>query len=226
MTRYSQSASGVDRTHTSPLLVVISAPSGGGKTTLCRNVLNACPNSERAITCTTRPPRAGEVDGKDYYFLDAATFEKRVDAGAFLEHAIVHGQHYGTLKREVLDRLARGRDVLLNIDVQGAALISKQSEKDPGLQSALVTVFLAPPSLRELEQRLRGRGTDSEAVIQKRLAVARQEIEEWRTFHYLIISATREEDLQRMQAILTAEKLRSIRADLPQYCSKEKPYQV
>src|SRR5690242_11350033 len=103
----------------SPLLIVISAPSGGGKTTLCRELLAACPNMTRAITCTTRDPRPGEQDGVDYYFLDAGAFLKRVQAGNFLEHAHVFSNSYGTLKSEVLDKLRDGRDVLLNIDVQG-----------------------------------------------------------------------------------------------------------
>src|SRR5262245_11234301 len=103
-----------------PLLIVISAPSGGGKTTLCEMLLESNRNVTRAITCTTRDPRKGEKDGEDYYFLDATTFLKRVQAGNFLEHATVYGNSYGTLKSEVLSKLRQGKDVLLNIDVQGA----------------------------------------------------------------------------------------------------------
>src|SRR5437868_2936159 len=110
----------------SPLLVVISAPSGGGKTTLCRELLAARPDMTRAITCTTRDPRPGEHDGVDYYFLDAGSFLKRVQAGNFLEHATVFGNSYGTLKGEVLGKLREGRDVLLNVDVQGAAAIRER----------------------------------------------------------------------------------------------------
>jgi guanylate kinase len=201
---------------TSPLLVVISAPSGGGKTTLCRNLLAARRDMARAITCTTRCPRPGEKDGVDYYFLDAASFGKKVRAGKFLEHATVYGQSYGTLKSEVLDKLRSGSDVLLNVDVQGAAEIRAQAQADPELGRALVSVFLAPPSMAILEGRLRNRGTDAAAVIERRLGVARQEIAQWKNFDYLLLSGTIPEDLARMQAILQAEKLRTGRAMPPE----------
>jgi guanylate kinase len=140
------------------MLVVISAPSGTGKTTLCVETLAARPNMTRAITCTTREPRPGEKDGVDYYFLDAATFLKRVQAGNFLEHATVYGNSYGTLKSEVLGKMRAGKDVLLNVDVQGAAAIRAHSEGDNELKPALVTVFLTPPSMSVLEARLKKRG--------------------------------------------------------------------
>src|SRR5580765_6347442 len=115
---------------TNPLLMLISAPSGGGKTTLCQQLLAARPDMTRAITCTTRPPRQGEQDGVDYYFLDAASFLKRVQAGNFLEHATVFGNSYGTLKSELLSKLRQGKDVLLSVDVQGAATIRARAEED------------------------------------------------------------------------------------------------
>jgi guanylate kinase len=200
----------------SPLLIIISAPSGGGKTTLCQQLLAARPDMARAITCTTRAPRPGEQDGVDYYFLDAASFLKRLQAGNFLEHATVFGNSYGTLKSEVLGKLRQGRDVLLNIDVQGAAAIRERAREDSELKRALVTVFLTPPSLAILEARLRKRGTDSEAVIQKRLGVARQEIAQWKNFDYLLLSDSIGEDLRRMLAIVEAEKLRSPRGQAPE----------
>ena len=199
----------------SPILVVLSAPSGGGKTTLCNRVLASHPNMARAITCTTREPRPGEKDGVDYYFLDAGSFLKRVQAGNFLEHATVYGNSYGTLKAEVLGKLRAGKDVLLNVDVQGAAAIREQALQDLELKQALVTVFLTPASLQILEARLQRRGQDSSAAIHKRLSVARQEIAQWKHFDYLIISLSMDEDLRRMQAILIAEKLRQGRMQAP-----------
>jgi len=201
---------------TAPLLIVISAPSGGGKTTLCNQLLTARPDMARAITCTTREPRKGEKDGVDYYFLDAGSFLKRVQAGNFLEHATVFGNSYGTLKSEVLGKLRTGNDVLLNVDVQGATAIRERAKDDPELKRSLLSVFLTPPSVDVLEKRLRRRGQDSEAVMQKRLAVARQEIAQWKSFDYLIISDGIADDLRNMQAIIEAEKMKTTRGHLPE----------
>src|SRR5204863_3668747 len=126
-----------------------------------REMLKVNKNLVRAITCTTRPPRGGERNAVDYYFLDAGDFLKRLQAGNFLEHATVYGNSYGTLKSEVLSKLRSGRDVLLAVDVQGAASIRQRAEEDLELKRSLVTVFLTPPSLGELEARLERRGTDS-----------------------------------------------------------------
>ena len=200
---------------TSPLLILISAPSGGGKTTLCQRLLEARPNMSRAITCTTREARKGEREGVDYYFLTAESFLKRVQAGNFLEHATVYGNSYGTLKSEVLGKMRQGQDVLLTVDVQGAATIREKAQEDPELRKALFSVFLTPCSIDVLEQRLKKRDTDSQATIQKRLAVARQEIAQWKNFDYLLISESIEEDLRRMLSIVEAEKMRSSRAQAP-----------
>jgi len=191
-----------------PLLILISAPSGGGKTTLCRQLLRARPNMTRAVTCTTRPPRKGERNGMDYYFLQAGDFLKRVQAGNFLEHATVYGNSYGLLKSELLGKLRQGKDVLLNVDVQGAATIREKAEGEPELKRALVTIFLTPTTLAEIEARLKRRGADADAVIQKRLAVAKQEIAQWKNFDYLLISGSKQEDLRRTLAIVEAEKMR------------------
>jgi len=195
-----------------PLLILISAPSGGGKTTLCDLLLAARPEMTRAITCTTRAPRPGEKDGVDYYFLDAENFLKRLQAGNFLEHATVYGHSYGLLRQELLGKLRDGRDVLLNVDVQGAATIKERALEDPELKRALVSVVLTPPSLKVLEERLKRRGADTAAVIQKRLAVARQETAQWKNFDYLIISGSKPEDLRQMLAIVEAEKMRTARS--------------
>jgi guanylate kinase len=201
----------------SPMLVVISAPSGTGKTTLCVQTLAARPTMSRAITCTTREPRPGEKDGVDYYFLDAADFLRRVQSGNFLEHATVYGNSYGTLKSEVLGKLRAGKDVLLNVDVQGASAIRAHAAEDPELKPVLVTVFLTPPSMAVLEARLKKRGQDSAQTIAKRLAVARQEIAQWKNFDYLIISSSVAEDVRRLGSILDAEQMRQARAALPEY---------
>jgi guanylate kinase len=199
------------------LLIVVSAPSGGGKTTLCQALLDSSSNTVRAITCTTRPAREGEKDGVDYYFLDAADFLKRVQAGNFLEHATVYGNSYGTLKSEVLNKLRAGKDVLLNIDVQGAETIRAKAEDDEGIRQALVTVFLAPPTMATLEERLKKRNSDSAASIQKRLSIARHEIGHWKNFDYLIVSGKVEDDLAKLTSIINAEKMRNFRAKLPEY---------
>jgi len=199
------------------LLVLISAPSGGGKTTLITSLLEAKPQMARAVTCTTRPPREGERDGIDYYFLDAASFLKRVQAGNFLEHATVYGNSYGTLKSEVLSKLRQGKDVLLSVDVQGAASIRQRAEEDIELKRSLMTVFLTPPTLAELEKRLKRRGTDSAQEIKKRLAVARQEFVQWKNFDYLLVSTTIEGDLRRMLSIIESEQMRTARVQPPNF---------
>jgi guanylate kinase len=152
----------------------------------------------------------------DYYFLDASSFLKRVQAGNFLEHATVFGHSYGVLKSEVLNKLRQGRDVVLNVDVQGAATIRDRAGEDPELSQSLVQIFLTPPSLAILEERLKRRGTDSPGAIQKRLSVARQEIAQWKNFDYLIISTSIAEDLRQMQSILEAEKMRVRRSAPPE----------
>jgi len=203
--------------NSAPLLILISAPSGGGKTTLCELLLKSRREMTRAITCTTRPPRPGEKDGVDYHFLAAADFLKRVQAGNFLEHATVYGNSYGLLKSELLSKLRAGKDVLLNVDVQGAATIRAAALAEPDLRAALVTVFLTPASIEMLEQRLKKRNTDAPAIIQKRLAVAKQEISQWKNFDYLLISTSKQEDLRRALAIVETEKMRVARAEAPEF---------
>lgn len=195
----------------SAVLLVISAPSGGGKTTVCQRLLAATPGLTRAVTCTTRRPRPGERDGVDYHFLDAAEFHRRVANNEFLEHAVVYGEQYGTLKASVCERLRQGQDVLLNVDVQGAASIRRLAAEDAELGAALVTVFLTPASLSVLAERLRRRDQDPPEVIARRLAAAESEIAQWRSFDYLVVSSSIDEDLRRVRLIFEAEKLRTRR---------------
>jgi guanylate kinase len=198
-----------------PLLVLVSAASGAGKTTLVREVLAARPDMQRAVTCTTRPPRPGEQDGVDYYFLTAERFARLLAAGKFIEHAKVYGYDYGLLRAEVIKKLRSGTDVLVNVDVQGAATIRGIAARDSELQRSLITIFLSPPSLELLAQRLRKRGTDSEPVIARRLRAAKREIKAWRHFDYLIITNTVELDRQHALAIIESEKMRCSRTKAP-----------
>ncbi len=193
------------------ILFVISAPSGTGKTTLCEN-LRATPDFIYSVSCTTRPPRAGEVDGADYHFLTHDEFKRRIDAGEMLEYANVHGNYYGTLKGNVTDALAAGTDVLLDIDVQGASTIRKTD--DPLVRSSLVDVFIMPPTLEELERRLRKRGTETETQVQQRLTTGREESKLWRLYKYTILSGSMEEDLIKFRAIMRAERYLSQRLEL------------
>lgn len=198
-----------------PLLVLVSAASGAGKTTLVREVLAARPDMQRAVTCTTRPPRPDEQDGVDYYFLTPERFARLLAAGKFIEHARVYGYDYGLLRAEVIKKLRAGTDVLVNVDVQGAATIRSIAAQDQELQRSLVTIFLSPPSLALLAQRLRKRGTDSEKVIARRLRAAKREIKAWRHFDYLIITNTVELDRQHALAIIESEKMRCLRSPAP-----------
>jgi len=207
----------VQETKSSPLLILISAPSGGGKTTLCQQLLAARPDMTRAITSTTRAPRPGERDGVDYYFFTEAEFQRRQQEGAFIEHATVFGRSYGLLRSELLDKLHTGQDVLLNVDVQGAGTVRQRAQAEPELRRALVSVFLTPPSIHVLAERLQKRNADPPEEIQRRLGVARQELAQWSEFDYLLISSTIPEDLRRMLTIVEAEKMRAARATAPEF---------
>lgn len=193
------------------LLVVISAPSGAGKTTLCGNLLRSDPGLTRAITCTTRAPRGGEVDGVDYHFLSVETFEEREASGDFLETATVYGNRYGALRSETLKRFEEGFDVLLNIDVQGHATVRERAQLEPVLSRALVSIFVVTSTREALETRLRSRATDRPEEIERRLQVARDEVLRWKEFDYVIVSESREADLERARTILEAERMRVAR---------------
>ncbi len=187
------------------ILLVVSGPSGSGKTTLCRR-LAADQAVHYSISCTTRQPRPGEVADLDYHFLSREAFAARVAAGDFLEHALVHGNHYGTLRGEVLAHLAAGTDVVMDIDVQGAAQV--RACADPAIQLARVDLFVMPPSEAELQARLTGRGTDSAETIALRMANAIEEMRHWPSYTYRLLSGTHEADYARIRALLTAEQLR------------------
>ena len=187
---------------------MVSAPSGAGKTTLVERIRKT-PNLFYSVSCTTRAPRAGEIDGEDYQFLSDADFRGRADKGDFLEHAHVHGDRYGTLREPVVINLKSGKNVLIDIDTQGAAVIRNCG--DPLIRDALADVFIMPPDLEELRKRLLNRGTETAEQIDSRLATAAREMEHWRDYRYTIISGSMEEDLQRFRQIMEAERYLSRR---------------
>lgn len=189
----------------SGILYLVSGPSGSGKSTLCRR-LAAEGEAEFSVSCTTRQPRFGETHGKEYFFLSVEEFTGKVAAGEFLEHALVHGNHYGTLRREVLGRLAAGTDVVMDIDVQGAAQV--RACEDPAIRLALVDLFVMPPDEAELARRLRGRGTDSDEVIALRLHNAIGEMSHWPEYRYRLLSGEPESDYAQFKALLFGERLR------------------
>ena len=182
-------------------LIIVSGPAGSGKTTVCDRMLAEIPDVQRVITSTTRQARAGEVDTVDYYFFDHDTFLAKIEAGAFYEHAKVHSKLYGTLKSEVQDKLAMGTNLLLNIDVQGAAQMRETATKDPLLQGKVTTVFIMPPTIDELESRLRGRGTDPEDEVQRRMQVAVDEMQQSKFYDHTILSGSRDEDFAALKKI-------------------------
>jgi guanylate kinase len=193
------------------ILFVVSAPSGTGKTTLCEN-LRATPDFIYSVSCTTRAPRKGEENDVDYHFLSKADFMERIERDEMLEYAVVHGNYYGTLKATVKSALAQGTDVLLDIDVQGAATIRETD--DAVLRDSLVDVFIMPPTLEELERRLRKRGTETEEQMQVRLLAGREESKLWPLYKYTILSGSMEEDLTKFRAIMRAERYLSRRLQL------------
>lgn len=189
---------------------MISAPSGAGKSTLV-NSLRQTPDFVYSVSCTTREPRPGEIDGEDYVFLSREDFEKRIAAGDFIEHAEVHGKYYGTLRETVLKNLETGVDVLIDVDVQGARQIR---EDGAGIKESLADIFIMPPSLDELRRRLIKRGTETPELIELRLTNAATEMEAWRQYRYTIITGSVEEDVQKFRAIMRAERYLSRRMNL------------
>jgi guanylate kinase len=185
-----------------PKVFVITGPSGVGKGTLIRGLLERVPELELSVSATTRAPRPGERDGRDYHYMTAAEFERRVASGEFLEHALYSGNRYGTLRSEVQRRLAENRPVVLEIEVQGARQVREAMPE-------AVAVFLAPPSLNALRARLVGRGTDSSEQVDERLRSAREELEAQREFAHVIVNDRLEQATEELAAVVRRELGRS-----------------
>lgn len=188
------------------LLIVVSGPSGSGKGTVLNKLFSLRNGIFYSVSATTREPRPGEIEGKNYFFLSKEEFTRQIASGNMLEHAQYCGNYYGTPRIAVEERLNRGDDVILEIDVQGAAKI-RQSCPDS------VSIFLMPPSLAELEKRLKSRGTESEEKIRNRLATAKAEIDARENYDYIVINDVISTAAKKISSIITAEKLRTIRRD-------------
>ncbi|MBC7102135.1 guanylate kinase [Parvibaculum sp.] len=188
--------------HRRGLMLVLSSPSGAGKTTLSRRLLESDPEIEMSVSATTRKPRPGEQEGRDYYFLSTEDFGIMRNRGEFLEHAKVFGNYYGTPRKPVEDALARGRDVLFDIDWQGTQQLDETATED------LVKVFILPPSVQELEKRLTARAQDPADVVAARMAKASDEISHYQEYDYIIINENMDRAFTELQAILRAERLR------------------
>lgn len=188
-------------------LFVVSAPSGAGKTTLCREIRLRLPDLAYSVSVTTRPPRPGEIDGADFRFVGAPEFRAMLGRGEFAEWATVHGNLYGTRARALEDALTTGRDVLLDIDTQGAAQLRARYPD-------AVLIFILAPSVKELEQRLRERRSDMDADIERRLVRAREEIALWRQYDYLIVNRDVKEAMEQLESIILAERCRVARLGL------------
>ena len=184
------------------LMLVLSSPSGAGKTTLSRKLLEADPAVELSVSVTTRKQRPGEVDGRDYHFIDPARFEAMVERGELLESAQVFGNRYGTPRAPVEAALANGRDVLFDIDWQGTQQLRDNTAPD------LVSIFVLPPSMSDLEQRLRHRAQDTDDVIRARMATAANEMSHWAEYNYIVINTDIDRAFKEVQTILAAERLK------------------
>ncbi len=183
------------------MIFVVSAPSGAGKTSLCRDAAQSVVNLHYMVSYTTRSPRSGEVHGKDYFFIDEPTFRTRIDKGDFVEWAEVHGNLYGTSREQLIDCTERGIDVILDIDPQGAMTLKKKF-------SEAVYVYVLPPSFDVLRQRLLDRKTDSHEEVARRLHKAREEIWNYRQYYYLIVNEEFKQALKDLGAVITAERIK------------------
>jgi guanylate kinase len=186
-------------------LLVLSSPSGAGKTTITRRLVAGDPALALSVSVTTRPPRDGEIEGRDYYFIDRQRFDEMLAKGELLEHATVFGNCYGTPRGPVETALSAGRDVVGDVDWQGTQQLAKSVPHD------LVSVFVLPPSLAALEARLRARAQDSAAVVASRMAKSAEEMSHWPEYDYVIVNNDVEESVAQVRAIVTAERLRRLR---------------
>lgn len=184
------------------MLIVVSGASGTGKSTICTQVRKDMPELGFSISCTTRHPRQGEKDAVDYYYISKEEFEKRIDAAAFIEYAKVFSNYYGTLKSEVMDRIKTGKDIFLDIDIQGAMQIREAAENDSLLKKCCEFIFIMPPSMLELEKRLRGRSTDSEEQISQRLETAEKEISFRHKYDHLIVNDKLDRAVNEMENLI------------------------
>lgn len=189
------------------ILFIVSAPSGAGKTTLCRMAVDYFSDLRHSISYTTRPPRDGEQNGVDYHFVSKEIFQEMTLRGEFLEWAEVHGNRYGTSGRDIKSLLKDGLDIILDIDVQGARQVKKESENQR-VKESIVFIFVLPPSLEACEQRVRNRGKDNYETISSRLENAKSEIKELAWYDYLIINENLEEAFERLKSIIVAERSR------------------
>lgn len=189
------------------MVLILSGPSGSGKSTLYKKALQTAGGFEFSVSCTTRQPREGEQNGVDYHFVTHEKFKELLGEDAFAEHAEVHGNFYGTLKSELLSRMERGIDVLLDIDVQGAMQLRALCEKEPVFADSCVFVFVMPPSYAELEKRLRGRGSETEETLARRLKNARIEMEYWNKYDYVILNDDLESAAARFTALIESQRL-------------------
>ena len=195
-------ASTIDKLHRRGLLFILSSPSGAGKTTLSRMLLEADPEISLSISATTRTPRPGEEDGKHYHFVSEAEFDRMVEEDDFYEWAHVFGHRYGTPKGAIREGLKNGRDYLFDIDWQGTQQLKQKDDQD------VVTVFVLPPSLEELRRRLEGRNQDSDEVIDARMERARAEISHWAEYDYVVINDNIGDCFDRVREVLDAERMR------------------
>ncbi len=184
------------------MAIIVSGPSGAGKSSICALVRREMTDIRFSVSCTTRPPRPGESHGKDYYFISHEEFRARIGNGEFIEYAEVFSNYYGTLKSEVMDCVTRGEDVFLDIDIQGAMQIRGAAASDPLLARCAEFIFVVPPSLEELERRLRDRKSDSEEQIRQRLDKAAYEISFWKKYDYLLVNSRLEESARGMAALI------------------------